>query len=217
MARHNKTGRSKTAARFVMIEEYILRSDAWRDATLYARCALIELMRRYNGKNNGSIAISIRDLAGLLSCQKSRAARALLELEELGFIETKRIGGFAVRNRKASEYLLTMHRCDLTGHVPVKAFMQHASSRSLSTNVDNTVHPRGLAKDNYPRRSTTVDNENAKPRQTATALCPPQRTHLYINHTPTEQTSAQVETDPFADLELPAELDRRSELLEAIQ
>lgn len=212
MARHNKTGRSKTASRFVMLEEYLLRSDAWQEASPNARAALIELLRRYNGTNNGSIRMGVRELGPLLGRSHHYAARALLELEELGFIECKSLGGFAMRNRKASEYLLTMHRCDLTGNRPVKTFMQHIPARSLSHQCDNTVSPVRHTKDNCSLRYHQCDNGKSKPQQIDTSHCLTHATHLNINHTPTEQTSAQVETDPFADLELPVILDRRGEL-----
>lgn len=177
MARHNRTGRSKTSARFVMLEEYLLRSVAWKEASLLARCALVELMRRYNGSNNGYIHLSTRELGPLLGKSHAHAARALIELEDLGFIHCQRLGSFATRNRKASEYLLAMFKNDVTGHRPSRQFMQYVA-RSLSHQRDNTGTPVRHKKDSCALRSHQRDRQSKnKP-----VHCHTSETHLDINH-----------------------------------
>ena len=92
-----------------------------------ARCAWLELVRLYNGTNNGRIVLSAQKLAERLGRSKSHAARALLELEVAGFIATETIGTFTRRDRKASEYRLTHLRCDVSQRPASKEF------QSLST------------------------------------------------------------------------------------
>jgi DNA-binding Lrp family transcriptional regulator len=68
--------------------------------------------------------VSVRTLARELNVSKSAVARQLIELEDAGFIETAKLGTFARRNRKASEYRLTTFQCDVTGELPTKKFMR---------------------------------------------------------------------------------------------
>ncbi len=123
----NKTGRSKgTFSPFIALERYIKASPAWQSLSLAARCAYWELLDIYSGSNNGRIALSARGLAERLPVSRATAARALLELTNRGFIETTRPGGFNLKTgaRRASEWRLTRFRCDLTGELPTKKFMQ---------------------------------------------------------------------------------------------
>lgn len=121
--RHNAKGRSQHGPPFVQLHLFMLDSLAWLQLTVYARSAYVELARRYNGSNNGSIGFSSRTLAERLRCSKDTAAKALRELEDAGFIDTVRFGTFVQKNRKASEYRLNAFRCDLSGHPPSKKFM----------------------------------------------------------------------------------------------
>ena len=86
----------------------------------------MELLDIYSGSNNGRIALSARGLAERLPVSRATAARALLELTDRGFIEITRPGGFSLKSgaRRASEWRLTQFRCDLTGELPAKKFMQ---------------------------------------------------------------------------------------------
>ena len=47
--------RTKGGPGFVQLYRFIKRSQAWHELSLPARCALIELLDRYNGINNGMI------------------------------------------------------------------------------------------------------------------------------------------------------------------
>jgi hypothetical protein len=115
-----KQGRPKTGPPFVQLFKYMLRSPAWLSLSTVARAAYVQLALRYDGVNNGMIALSVRVLAEELGCGKDTASRALIELEDAGFIETLKIGSFS--SRMASEYRLTTFRCDATGELPTKKF-----------------------------------------------------------------------------------------------
>lgn len=91
--------------RFVKLPFYLLEHPSWRALTPVAKLVFIELKHRYNGVNNGQVALSCRDAGELLGCSRNTAQRALLELEYYGFIILRWRGTFG--NRKASEYILT--------------------------------------------------------------------------------------------------------------
>ena len=122
----NKTGRSKRKmSDFVALERYIIRSAAFRSLPPVARCALLELCYIYCGNNNGCVALSASSLAKKVGVGRSTAGRALQELKAKGFIEEVRPGGFNMKSgdRRATEWRLTFHRCDVTGERPSRSFM----------------------------------------------------------------------------------------------
>lgn len=159
----NKKGRSKgSLSDFVAIERYIMRSVAWRSLTPVARAVYSEIGYHYTGDNNGKIVISVRGIAASLGISKDTAGRALLILEERGFIETVKRGAFTMKQRHASEFRMTAFRCDVTGALPAKTFMQWMPE------IQNTVRPQGpngtttgtdgtKATRNYPSRSLPSD------------------------------------------------------------
>ena len=125
-SKHNSTGRSKRSKRFVMLEHFLLNSRAWRDLTLAARSAFIEIARQYSPGNNGRLAISGRMLAAELPMSRQSATRVLQELTGHGFIEPMKQGGFNVKSgtARASEWRLTLHKCDVTGEAASHAYMK---------------------------------------------------------------------------------------------
>jgi len=125
MARHNNKGRSKRSlARFVGLEHYMLDSAAWCSLGAVERASYFEIARLYNGSNNGQLAMSGRRLADLLHVNKSTGTRALSALVEKGFLEVVTPSSFSLKTKRATEYRLTAHRCDVTGSLPSKAFMR---------------------------------------------------------------------------------------------
>ena len=82
--RVNKTGRS--VGRFVMLPEWLQKSEAWASLKP-GPCALyVELKRRFDGGNNGAIFLSHRDAAKALTVNKDTVARWFADLQERGFI-----------------------------------------------------------------------------------------------------------------------------------
>lgn len=108
--------RKQKAGRFVALPHALLNSDAWKDLTPDARCIFIELKRRYNGKNNGSIGLSYRDAAKSFKGGKDTARTRLRELHEHGFIRMTNKSHKG--NRHATEWLLTTERDDRNNHPP---------------------------------------------------------------------------------------------------
>ena len=124
---HEKRRRRLKGPPFVQMFNYVIDSPAYAALSVTARAALIEVARLYDGANNGRLAMAARTLADRLDVSKSTAARAMIELEDAGFVETAKIGSFRRRDRRASEYRLTFHRCDASYSPPSKAFLKQTA------------------------------------------------------------------------------------------
>lgn len=98
--RPNATGRSNTS-RFVRLDHRILTSNAYRSLSPNCRSLLVELVMIYNGENNGSLYLSVRDGAHRMGvADLTAASRAFDDLVALGFLELAQEAHFRV---KASE------------------------------------------------------------------------------------------------------------------
>ena len=124
MASHNKTGRSKAGGPFVKLELFMLGSAAWAATSPQERALYIEVRRRFNGRNNGRIGLSVREGAELCRMNRDTVSKGFKALEEKGFLETVTPGGFSRKVRHSTEWRLTTDRCDVTGQPPSKAFMR---------------------------------------------------------------------------------------------
>lgn len=115
-------GRRKGAAKHVRQYEWMLASPAYRSLPCYERCLLTELVRRYNGVNNGNFPMSVREAASLLGTGKNQAAKAFHGLEDRGFIKPNIKGAFTWKARHATTWILTEYR--FNGEPPTKDFMK---------------------------------------------------------------------------------------------
>jgi hypothetical protein len=154
MTRRNRRFRNNgMTGPFVALPKYLLGSLAWRTLKPVPRAAFVELAGLYNGLNNGWLAMSARTLATAITVSRATAARALEELTARGFIEQTRTGAFSCRIRLASEWRLTLHRCDRTGDLPSKAFTRWRPENQ------NTVSPEshnGRSRTSLPKNSATT-------------------------------------------------------------
>ena len=126
MAKHDRTGRSKGDARHVRLYEHIEKTPAWRDLSGLAAKAWVSIGLMHNGSNNGSIAVSARELGSRIGVHHSSAARAILELERAGFLRCTKAEAF--RSKTASRYRLTHLRDDMTGEPPSKEYNRQGSA-----------------------------------------------------------------------------------------
>lgn len=115
MAKATRKGRSKGERGFLMLTHDLIDSAAWRGLSVPARAVLLQVWRRHDGKNNGRLAASVRDLAEECRLNKDTAARALKELQEAGLLICRTPGGFSLKKRHAAEYALVWERCTVTG------------------------------------------------------------------------------------------------------
>jgi DNA-binding transcriptional regulator YhcF (GntR family) len=108
---------------YVQLFRYVLDSPAYVSLSAKARAALIEIIRGYNGSNNGEITLSVRQLAERMNCDKDVANHALQELIVKGFIEPRIRGAFSFKFRRATVWRLNDRRCDVTGELS-QAFLK---------------------------------------------------------------------------------------------
>lgn len=100
--RVNVTGRNQTS-RFVRLDYRMLHCNAYRSLSPNARSLLIELTMLYNGSNNGSLYLSVRDAAHRMGVADLTAAgRAFDDLVGLGFITMTQESHFRVKAAESS-------------------------------------------------------------------------------------------------------------------
>ena len=165
--------RTKGGPAFVQLYRFIKRSQAWHDLSLPARCALLELLDRYNGINNGMIGLGVRELASALRCSRGGAAKALRELDDAGL--ARPITGGHWKGKRATEWRLTFYVCHKTGELPIRSW----PARQVSTHEATEVHPQGHKAAECPPTRT----HNGKSSMNDHAKCPPTRPHIDIYHT----------------------------------
>ncbi len=113
---------TNSASRHVRLHHWLLNSPAYKSLGVCARALLIEYYRRYNGSNNGDIGLSVRDAASALGVAVGTVRKAIVELEERGFIRANQRGAFRWKARHATTWILT--EFEYAGQPPTKAFMR---------------------------------------------------------------------------------------------
>ena len=107
MGGYNKKGRSKSHGKFIMLMDYTTKCDAWRGLKPSAISVYLLIAQRFNGANNGSIGLSVRDAARLAHVAPGTAQKSFEALQERGFIKCRKKGAFSVKSRHATEWELT--------------------------------------------------------------------------------------------------------------
>lgn len=108
--RVNAKGRN-SKGKFIMLRYDIYDSSAWRDLSCVERCTWLEVMRRFNGNNNGNISLSCREVAGALKVSKDTASKALNRLIKVGFLRVTREAYFNIDARESRRWRLTHEGC----------------------------------------------------------------------------------------------------------
>jgi hypothetical protein len=158
MSKHQK---KSGPPRHVRLYHWMLQTEAWKDLGAAARAIYVELERRYNGSNNGLIHYSAREAARDVKISKGTAARALIELQEHGFIIVEKRGAFHCKVRHASEYRLTIYDSNVEG-IP---FAEKFASKDFMRwpEIQNSVplvRPTGLVVRPYGISGDTVSSKN---------------------------------------------------------
>lgn len=135
------------AKHWVMLEHYLLDTPAWRHLTPNAKAVYVDLKRRYNGINNGLITYSAREAGEALGRHHATGARALLELQEHGFIVVTEDSDFNRKLKLAREYRLTEVRDDRPGleAPPTKDFRHWQPRRNPEHSRTGETHSRSGA------------------------------------------------------------------------
>jgi hypothetical protein len=126
-----------TGERYVRLTYDLMQSEAWRSLDGNARAIYIELAMLYRGvgTNNGQIGFSARQAARAIQVSTATAARAMIHLQDRGFIVAVTKGNFA-RKRHATRWRLTEFHCDVTGQPASRDFEAWGSANILP------FHPR---------------------------------------------------------------------------
>ena len=99
-----------------------LNLPAWQHLSGDGTKLLIYLLARFLAANNGLTDFSARQAGEAIGKSKSQGARALNELEALGWISVVRVGKFQARN-KPSRYALANYPNDATGEAATMGFL----------------------------------------------------------------------------------------------
>jgi len=102
MAKHNQKGRSKTKGGFVMLTEHMMKTAAWAELKPTDIAVYLLIARRYNGRNNGNISLSVREASKLGHMAAGTAQKAFIRLQERGLIQCRKKGAFSVKQRHAT-------------------------------------------------------------------------------------------------------------------
>ncbi|NTG12673.1 hypothetical protein G6L05_02785 [Agrobacterium rhizogenes] len=130
MNQHKRKSRKPAGDRFFQMHQWLVMSEAWKAASVYERCLYMELKQRYNGNNNGDIALSHREAEAALNCSNKPVAEAFRGLVDKGFIKVAQIGSFHWKDKapggKSTRWILTELAVDQPERslVPTKEFMQ---------------------------------------------------------------------------------------------
>jgi hypothetical protein len=197
-----RRGRRSGGPPFVQLYRFVKRSQAWHDLSLPARCALIELLDRYSGINNGMIGLGVRTLANALKCSQSTATRALRELDDSRLAVATTVGFW--RGKRATEWRVAFYRCDKTGDLPNKNWL------AREVHQGSAKGPPEKRKDALRFTSKAQTPKNPIKRN---PLRFTREAHIDIYHTPTDLVTSTSqpggEGDPCLDLpDLPAFLRR---------
>lgn len=121
-ARHNKTGRSTKSPPFVRIPNRVFDSASYRSLSCVDRAVLAEIIRRYNGSNNGFIGLGVREGAVAVNANKDTVNKSLATLKAVGLIQCGQAGSFNYKVRHSAEWRLTWERCDKTNKQATHAY-----------------------------------------------------------------------------------------------
>lgn len=143
MSRNTRNKRAGGAKHWVMLEHYLLNTPAWRHLSANARAVYVDIKQRYNGQNNGLISYSAREAGDALAGKHhSTGARALLELQQLGFIAITEDSNFDRKLKLAREYRLTEARDNRPGleAPPTKEFVRWRAPENLKHSRTGEIH-----------------------------------------------------------------------------
>ena len=115
---------------------YMLRSEAWLTSKPLDRSIYLQIASRFTGENNGRLPYSVREGARECQADKDAVAGAINRLEERGLIECTTDSCFAQKMRRAREWRLTTHACNVTGDAASRAFNKWTAAPATAGSRD---------------------------------------------------------------------------------
>lgn len=131
-------------------------SNAFKSLSLYARVILLEIIRKFNGYNNGEIALSQRELGHRIqSTNYRKIGAATAELMEKGLIDVRTNGVW--KARMAREFRLTFVS---TGsfHRPVAATNDYLNWSEGNSDADHASANSDHSDDNASASGQKTDD-----------------------------------------------------------
>jgi DNA-binding transcriptional regulator YhcF (GntR family) len=107
----------------VRLYRWMLDCPAYLSLSCQARAVLLEIARGHDGTNNGRLGLSVRRASERCRIARGTAQRALVELQDRGFVDCMTKGAFSRKAPHATEWRLTWWGCDVTGELASKKFM----------------------------------------------------------------------------------------------
>lgn len=104
-------GRGSKGPTFVQLFHHVMDSPNYRHMSYRARALLLDVLRFYNRRNNGDLAITPKLMRPLGWTSNDQLQKAQMELEHYGFIKRSRQGG---RN-SCNLFALTFYPIDECG------------------------------------------------------------------------------------------------------
>ena len=135
--------KSPTTERYVRLTHRMMQTHAWQSLDGNARAIYVELATLYRGSNNGSIGLSARQAARAIRVSKNTAARAMILLQDRGFIVATTKGRFD-RQRHATRWRLTEYRCDLTSQPASREFEVWVTADIIPIRLRGESAKRGI-------------------------------------------------------------------------
>ena len=120
----DRTGRSKGTDRHIRIDLWVLQGAAYKSLKTVSRALLVELHALFYGTNNGQLFLSVREAAKRLNVAPNTAVKAFAELVDRGFIRVAQKGSYTLKQRHATQWILTEH--GYAGNLPTKDFVRWA-------------------------------------------------------------------------------------------
>jgi hypothetical protein len=145
--------------RYIKLRYWMLESPAWKSIPGEAQTLYLQVVRRYNGSNNGRISFSVREAAAVLNVSRGHAKYLFDMLQDRRFIVCTKRGAFSLKTTKdASLWRLTEFDSDY----PV----QHASKDFMRWTGEPETVSQFRARSEGGREMTPSDAHRIKTRFT---------------------------------------------------
>jgi hypothetical protein len=132
-----------TAERYVRLTHRMMQTQAWQNLDGNARAVYLEVAMLYRGNNNGRIGFSARQARRAIPISRVTAFRALVALQDRGFIVAMTKGRFD-RQRHTTEWRMTEFRCDVTGSPATRDFETWTTATILPLRPRGESAERGI-------------------------------------------------------------------------
>lgn len=157
----DRRGRSEGEQAFIQLPWWLMESPAFHALSPEGKTALLYLLKRFNGQNNGRIVFGVRTGARVRNpgqpdaaaidkpiMSKTKLTAALKEIEALGLATVAKQSSFG-QKKLAREWCLNWLRCD--GKAPTRDFMPHSERECAAILADLKTKARSARRTDRAR------------------------------------------------------------------